>query len=364
MLIQKKIMLPLLLLLLAGCVNKDIGTEPEDSFADELAIALEQAVDHSVLAAVEAFALEAAVLSDISEDYCGLLNESNLSVLQQQWRSLFSQWYKLSIYNFGPLNDDIVFPPYTFIDSLRLRGSNYLETVRSDIAADITGVDTLDDDYFAAKTFNKVGLLALESAIFETSTAEYSQAGADIIAEYQLQPRKCEVLRGLAAKIVERADYVQAGWLLAHKNSNNPYRTLFLNNQLDDSSKPMTQLVVAVQEFLDYLQARDVVNTAAVVSGYAWEAIAATIDEVESLLQGQAQGSDETSSSLFDLMIASGNQNAVDSVKGSIAQVRSAIISEDAAMLEIALGYLDGNFKREIPDSLEVELGINFSDGD
>jgi hypothetical protein len=25
---------------------------------------------------------------------------------------------------------------------------------------------------------------------------------------------------------------------------------------------------------------------------------------------------------------------------------------------------LDGNFKREIPDGLAVELGINFSDGD
>jgi hypothetical protein len=33
-------------------------------------------------------------------------------------------------------------------------------------------------------------------------------------------------------------------------------------------------------------------------------------------------------------------------------------------MLEISLGYLDGNFKREIPDSLELDLGINFSDGD
>ena len=111
---------------------------------------------------------------------------------------LFSQWYRLSIYNFGPLDDDLIFPAYTFIDSLRLRGTDYTGTVRSEITADISGDFSLDDDYYALKTFNKVGLLALESVIFETASSEHSQVSENIIAEYQDQSRKCDVLKGLA----------------------------------------------------------------------------------------------------------------------------------------------------------------------
>lgn len=357
MFIQKKIFISLLLIAVTACVNKDVGSEDD---IDSLSSALEQAIDNSVIPAVEAFALETAVLGDAAEDFCTLQDASSLEPLQQQWQSVFLQWYQLSIYNFGPLSDDIVFPPYTFIDSLRLRGTNYLETVRSEITADIASVDTLSDSYFAAKTFQRVGLLALESAVFETSSSEHSQSAADIVAEYQTESRKCEVLEGLTAQITTWANYAEDGWLVAYKDSTDAYRTLFLNDELDDGSEPLTQLLVAVQEYLDYLQARDVVNTAAAVSGIAWDAISATIDEVENLLVGTS----ETTTSLFDVMIAAGNQSSVDSVEDSIAQVRDAIANQDADMLEITLGYLDGNFKREIPDSLEVELGINFSDGD
>ena len=96
------------------------------------------------------------------------------------------------------------------------------------------------------------------------------------------------------------------------------------------------------------------------VSGHIWEAIEASIDEVERLLRG---GSGSTVA-IFDVMNATGNQNAVATVEESIAQVRQAIGDRDPDMLEITMGFLDGNFKREIPDSLDVNLGINFTDGD
>jgi hypothetical protein len=63
-------------------------------------------------------------------------------------------------------------------------------------------------------------------------------------------------------------------------------------------------------------------------------------------------------------MASTGSQNAVAAVEDSIVQVRQAIANRDIDMLEISLGFLDGNYKREIPDSLELDLGINFSDGD
>ena len=347
-----------LLLFLCSCTDSDRG-EPTVVDAN-LSAALEQATDYAIIAAVEKFTEEANSFSASANTFCAEANASTLTALQEQWRVLFSQWYRLSIYNFGPLDDDLIFPAYTFIDSLRLRGTDYTGTVRSEITADISGDLSLDDDYYALKTFNKVGLLALESVIFETASSEHSQVSENIIAEYQDQSRKCDVLKGLAGQVLARAQYVEFGWLIAHKDSSTPYRTLFINEQLDNGAQPLAQLLVSIQEFLDYLQARNVVTTAAQTSAHSWQAIAATIDEVELLLQGGEQ----TTDSFFDVMVATGNQNAVDSVNVNLANVRQSITDRNAAMLEINLGNLDGNFKREIADSLNVSLGINFTDGD
>ena len=44
--------------------------------------------------------------------------------------------------------------------------------------------------------------------------------------------------------------------------------------------------------------------------------------------------------------------------------MRQATADQNEEMLEITLGFLAGNFKREIPDGLNVVLGINFGDRD
>ncbi len=350
--------------LLAGCVSDDKGSDPEPELpvnpVVSLQSAIDQAVDYVIVPSVQRFLADTEALDAAATTFCDSPDEESLSAMQDDWRTAFVQWFRLSLYNFGPLNDDIVFPQYTFIDSLRLRGTDYLETVRSEIAADITGSDSLDDAYFGNKTFQRVGLLALESAVFETSTPEHSTTPADVIADYLFQPRKCEMLQGLSGELVQRARYVEQGWLVEHIDSDLSYRLLFLDGQLDDGTEPLSQILISNQEFLDYLQARRVVVTAAQISMHAWEAITAAIDEVELLLNGN----ENTTDSLFDVMEATGNQNAVAAVEDSIAQIRQALADRDVDMLEISLGYLDGNFKREIPDSLELDLGINFSDGD
>jgi predicted lipoprotein len=349
--------------LLIGCVSDDKG-DPEAEIPVNPIVTLEsaigQVVDNAIVPSVEGFLAAAEALNAAAETFCTNPDEAKLSDMQDNWRATFEQWFRLSIYNFGPLNDDIVFPQYTFIDSLRLRGTDYLETVRSEIAADIDDSDSLNNGYFISKTFQRVGLLALESAIFETSTAEHSNNPSDVVNDYSFQPRKCEVLQGLSGQLAHRARYVEQGWKVAHLNSELPYRTLFLDGQLDDGTEPLTQVLISSQKFLDYLQARRVVVIAASISMHAWQVITATINEVELLLRGN----ENTTDSLFDVMEATGNQNAVAAVEDSIDQVRQAIADRDMDMLEISLGYLDGNFKREIPDSLELDLGINFSDGD
>ena len=126
------------LLILSGCIDTSVGTPPEEPLtASDLQEVLEQAVDNSVLPAVRNFTTEATALDEAAENFCQLKNASALNAMQQQWRLLLERWYQLAIYNFGPLDDDIIFPPFTFIDSLRLRGTNYTETVRSEISSDL-----------------------------------------------------------------------------------------------------------------------------------------------------------------------------------------------------------------------------------
>lgn len=347
---------------LAGCVDSDRGPARNDPapVSELLNQALIQAVSSEIVPTVTAFAGETSSLEAAADDFCLGQDEIALTALQQQWRQTVEQWYELSLYNFGPLNDDIIFPPYSFIDSLRVRGTDYTSTVRDEIASDIEGGQTLNQDYFDSKTFQRVGLLALESIIFETTSGEHDQALSNIIAEYETNPRKCEILTGLAGQLLARAQYVEDGWLLAFQGDQSPYRDLFLAGDLDDGTEPLNQIVVSIQEFLDYLQARNVVTTTAQIADHSWEAIAASINAVESLLEG----SEENEDSIFAVMEATGNQNEVAIVRDSISSIRQAIADRDTAMLEITLGYLDGNFKREIPDSLDVDLGINFSDGD
>ncbi|MEM0953941.1 MAG: imelysin family protein [Pseudomonadota bacterium] len=349
-------------IVLAGCVNDGQGPEPPvpENPALNLRQTLERSLEGAILPAVNAFLAEAQALDTAAEGFCAVQDAIALEELQRRWKSTFEQWYRLVLYKFGPLDDNFVFPAFTFIDGLRLRGTNYLETVRAEIVDDLDDVRVLDDAYFGSKTFQRVGLLALESAIFETSTPEHSTDAAAILSEYGFQPRKCDVLLGLSGQLLSQAQYVENGWTTEHLDTGRPFRELFLAGELEDGTEPLSQVIISSQEFLDYLQARNVVITAAQVSQHAWQAIAASIDEVELLLRGERG----EAGSIFDFMESVGRLNEIAAVEDSLRQVRQSIADRDPAMLEITLGFLDGNFKREIPDSLDIDLGINFTDGD
>ena len=164
---------------------------------DNLKVALQEIIDFSLIPAVDSFAQQTLKLSESANTFCATPTENQLTALQQNWKNAYDSWFRLANYVFGPLDDDIIFPTYTFIDSLRLRGTDYLNTVRVENAADINGTHTLDNRYFSNKTFQRVGLLALESILFETTSSDRSTAKPDIVNEFQSSSRKCEVLQGL-----------------------------------------------------------------------------------------------------------------------------------------------------------------------
>ena len=352
--------------LLASCGGSR-GNDPVVANQASLDETLVRITEKTLVPAVNNFAGAAAQFDATVADYCAAPSEAVLIALQDNWRQLASSWYRVIPYNFGPLNDDVVFPEYIQFDSLRLRGTNYRATVRTQVTQNIQAEYVLDEAYFASQAFQKMGLLALEVLVFETSgladgetISPAEPTSANINFDYFLYPRKCEMLIGVSQQFTARAEAVQQGWTTQYKNSGSSYAQLFASNNLDAGTDNITVLLTSVQEFLDYLKQRNVVAIAAQSSGYAWTLLEQSIDEVDGLLNG----SRTDSFNIFAIMTAAGYTQPVATVRENIAFARASIANKNAIDLGVALALLDGNFKREIPDSLDVELGINFTDGD
>lgn len=348
----------LLLGLLSGCggerANDDVSLSE-----GSLQKALERITTDTILPTVDQFAVQTRTLADQAENFCQAPAAAQLTLLQQQWKNTADAWYQLLPFNFGPLDDDLVFPTYQYIDSYRLRGTDYTETVRTNISNWLAADEPLNEAFFAAQTFQKVGLLALEVALFETSDSHSTQI-TDITGEFSSSARKCAALTGLSDFLNSKAQQIAYAWNNQYPDTNSSYQHLFLSNNLPDGSSALTTLITAQQEFLDYLQQRNVVTTITPLANHAWSMADNALNSIEQVIEGSA----DAPVSIAALMLASANQQALNTVRSNLAMARDSLTDQDATSFNTAAALLDGNFKREIPDSLDVNLGINFTDGD
>ncbi len=186
----------MLLSTLTGCGGERANDEVSLN-EGSLKKALELITTNTILPAVGQFSAQTQALADNADSFCAAPDSNTLNAVQQQWKNTADAWYQLLPFNFGPLDDDLVFPTYQYIDSYRLRGTDYTETVRTNISSWLAGSETLDETFFAAQTFQKVGLLALEVALFETSDTHSAEI-SDIVSEYTDNSRKCAALNGLS----------------------------------------------------------------------------------------------------------------------------------------------------------------------
>ena len=344
-------------LLLSAC-GGERQNDPAVLSDATLATALRQTTDFLVVDSVSDFATASSGFSDTVTAFCSDMTSGGLSDVQTGWKVLADRWYRTSPFLFGPVNDDVVLPDYLYIDSLRQRGNDYTSTVRTDISGMVNGSDVLTSTYFSRKEFTKTGLLALEVAAFETLSRETD--AAQILAEYQNKPRKCEVLAGLSSLLQGYASNALSEWTEAYAAGTTPYRDLFLAGETEDGSAALTLLLTRVQEHLDYLKQRSVAVTTAQISADAWPLMSATLDSVEATIMG----TDSSTLSFYDLIIAAGETAAAATVVDNIERARTAIAEQNSTDFAAACALLDGNFKRDIPDALAVQLGLNFSDGD
>lgn len=347
----------LLAVLLTAC-GGERKNDPLILTDDTLNTALTRIIDQTVIPSVEAFSRDADALVVATSDFCSGPDTDGLEQVQSAWEKSTTSWYRILPFLFGPPDDNLLTPGYLFIDSLRQRGNDYTSTVRAEINESASGSESLNDAYFDRLSFTKTGLLALEVALFED--ASESTSDSDIVAGFIAEPRRCDYLKGLSKLQADYANEFHQGWVSDYQNSGEAYRERFLRGATDDGSAPLTLLLTSAQEHLNYLKQRSVVDQAGQISGISWSLMQASIEATEAIVEGD----ESTVVTLASLMLAAQEESALLSVRDNFERAYEAINDESNLDFYTAAGLLDGNFKREIPDGLAVELGINFSDGD
>ena len=351
--------------LISACDTKRKNDEPVAGSADSLNLALSTVIEETITPDISAFKSETDILLTNATTFCSDINQTNLESLQAQWKTLSVRWNKIVMYNIGPLNDDLIFPKMNFIESMRQRGTDYTGVVRGEIVARMGDITPLDESYYDSLSFTRVGMLALEVLVFEDSISNDNTDLSKIVADYQGNSRKCEYLEGMISLQKRLATDIENGWLISfsddNQNSGKAFKDTLINGELGDGSESVPALITVLQEHLDYIKKRKLeVILDAQIADYFYENMAATLDAVEMFLEGNTA----ESYSFFDQMLVNNFPAEVALVRENLSAARQAVATQNRNALAIATGLLDGNFKREIPDSLEVILGVNFTDGD
>lgn len=351
---MKRLSLISILVFAAGACSDGVETTND---TEQLQDALENTVDEVIVPTVGDFAQASAAMVDQARVFCSAPSESGLEDLQNEWRFLATEWNRTALYALGPLNQDLILPRVIFIESMRQRGTDYTETVREAIDLALSRTEPLDAAYFDNLRFTEVGLLALEVLIFETSGTA-STVRSDVAAEFQTSGRKCAYLEGMAEHLERTADAVVRGWTESYLDSGTPFRDRLVRAELEDGSEPVPALLIAAFEHLDYVKRRKLEGILdAQLADHFYENLVATLDELVRFLDGGRY-------SFFDHMEARGFAAEVAQARDAIANARAIAAAEDRQALIPAWGEAEGFLKREVPNGLNVDLGLNFADGD
>lgn len=211
------------------------------------------------------------------------------------------------------------------------------------------GTDVSGED-LSAWNFQRVGLVAIEVALFETATEPPDASASAVAAELVAQPQKCTYLVKQVELLAQRAGDLQLAWL----PDGGDYRSLFLSSTNDALGAVLT----GIGGHLEYLELRSIATQGHPVSGQAYDNIAASLDELEVLM---AAGDTDSLATRLDEARAS---DVLTALAEHVSAAREAIANEDADVLEPELIALDTILRTDIPQALGIELGLNFTDGD
>ncbi len=344
-------------LLLTGCDDAGQIDAPPAGTPEALDFAVERSVDTTIVPSVEAFADSARALDVANETFCENPGRETLESALAAWNEAATRWSRAVIYNFGPLNDDLFAPKILYVESMRQRGIDYTAKVRHEIERQLTIDDPLDSAHFEALRHDQTGLLPVEILLFESTADDRPQAPAAVVEDFRDHPRKCDYLLGISERLTNDAAYVESGWTEGFKDTETPYRDLFVDGDLDQGGRPLAVLLVAVQDHLDYLKRRKLDGTLdARLAGRFYVNVAATIEEIETLVGGEH--------GLLAEAEARDHAGTATGIREALTAASRAVADEDREALTAEVHRLWKLFREQLPDALGVELGLNFSDGD
>lgn len=351
--------------LIAACGSED---SPPPVQTDPVPLAVERIVEDRIVPAMTAFADEARALEESIDSACPSPGEAQVDEWQAHYLTMREHWAVASCYNLGPLDDDLIIPSVIFIESMRLRGTDYTETVREHVAMTLASDEPLDDAFFDDLSFKNIGILALEVLLFEDTTEAHTTSSSTIAAEYAANPRKCTYAKAVSRRLADRAERVATGWTTEYKDTGKPFSEHMKGEALEDGSVPAQALLLAVFGHIDYLEKRKVnaildlrIATASRPEARPFYAgLETMVDEVEVLFATySAEGH-----TFADIIGRRGFVDEIASLRADIETMRASTGAEDRDATSTSIAVLRDSLAVLVPDALGVYLGVNFSDGD
>lgn len=294
---------------------------------------------------------QAVQLSMQSQKFCQSVSQPGLEQLQSSYKGVSTSWNQSLMFDFGPLRDNLFFPKVHFIESTRQRGKDYTKSIQSNFKKRMSDDKPLDESYFKKLKFTLVGMPALEILLFEKDNTK-------LLQEYQ-QPRKCQLLTGLAKLNADNATYVVDTWQKPSKDKAS-YRQLFIANKLADGEKSLTKLIFAMQDYLRYIKQRKLEGKLdAKLSGMSYENLTTGLKAVKDTFTAKNSGY-----GIADYLIKAGKADVVSRFDGEMLKAMQAVQQQDISAMKQHYSALTKMFERDIPLALGVNLGMNFVDGD
>jgi len=144
--------------------------------------------DEVIIPSIKSWQQSATKFNILTRQFCRLPDGAKLKRLQLQYQDLSLQWSKALVFDFGPQRDNLFSAKINFIESMRQRGKDYSNTVRTRLQQRLRDKTQLDSAFFAGLNFNLVGMSALELMIFTDFTSRKTTSRS-IVNNYRKNPR-------------------------------------------------------------------------------------------------------------------------------------------------------------------------------
>jgi len=327
--------------------------------------ALESTLRHVVQPAFVNFHAKAEVFAQVTDQFVQQTHAENLENMRNAWKALSLAWNQVRLYRFGALVGKQLTPVAYYFDSSLLKGKNFSESIHQDIRGHLKHAETDVDKLVQAlgqKNFKVQGLKALEILLFDEAYP---------LSVYQSKPSLKIYLQAHAQVLKQRTQALSAQW------QDEEYMTLLLN----EAENTETKFFNALWDSLTFTRKYRVKklftqNKVFPMRAESWRSqfskqnLSAWIQAFKQSFQCDSEvgyctllkASGYVTDAFFMQQVAQA-QAAIDAVPSPLENSLLTDV-EKIKKIKSHLNKVMETYARDVMDTLEVDLGFNFNDGD